>query len=169
MKYLIILFSILISLCSCGDKKDTSYINVAVSQEPVTTDVMVNTSLTGRLIFVGSVYERLLVLDGEGNVRPELASSYSLSDDGRTLAFEIRKGVKFHDGTDLDEDDVVASLNRWLRVYEKAGAMVGDALFYRDGNLVTIKSVNNLTFLPVLMASSPQSAVIVPKEYTEKN
>ena len=97
MKYLIILFSILISLCSCGDKKDTSYINVAVSQEPVTTDVMVNTSLTGRLIFVGSVYERLLVLDGEGNVRPELASSYSLSDDGRTLAFEIRKGVKFHD------------------------------------------------------------------------
>ena len=169
MKYLIILFSILISLCSCGDKKDTSYINVAVSQEPVTTDVMVNTSLTGRLIFVGSVYERLLVLDGEGNVRPELASSYSLSDDGRTLAFEIRKGVKFHDGTDLDEDDVVASLNRWLRVYEKAGAMVGDALFYRDGNLVTIKSGNNLTFLPVLMASSPQSAVIVPKEYAEKN
>ena len=92
MKHLIILFSIILLLCSCEAKNDISYINVAVSQEPVTTDVMVNTSLTGRLILVGSVYERLVVLDGEGNIKPELASSFTLSDDGRTLSFEIREG-----------------------------------------------------------------------------
>ena len=90
MKHLIILFSIILLLCSCEAKNDISYINVAVSQEPVTTDVMVNTSLTGRLILVGSVYERLVVLDGEGNIKPGLASSFTLSDDGRTLSFEIR-------------------------------------------------------------------------------
>lgn len=170
MKHLIILFSIILLLCSCEAKNDISYINVAVSQEPVTTDVMVNTSLTGRLILVGSVYERLVVLDGEGNIKPELASSFTLSDDGRTLSFEIREGVKFHDGSMMDNKDVVASLNRWLRVYQKAKDMVGDAEFRAQGEReVVITSTNNLTFLPTLMASSPQSAVIFPKEYVEKD
>ena len=170
MKHLIVLFSILLFLCGCSEKNDSSYINVAVSQEPVTTDVMVNTSLTGRLILVGSVYERLVVLDGEGNVRPELAESFYLSEDGKSLSFKIRKGVRFHDGTDLDEEDVAYSLNRWLNVYSKAREMVGDNDFYVDVNgEVTISSKNNLTFLPILMASSPQSAVIFPKEYIEKN
>ena len=170
MKHLIVLFSILLFLCGCSEKNDSSYINVAVSQEPVTTDVMVNTSLTGRLILVGSVYERLVVLDGEGNVRPELAESFYLSEDGKSLSFKIRKGVRFHDGTNLNEEDVVYSLNRWLNVYSKAREMVGDNDFYVDVNgEVTISSKNNLTFLPILMASSPQSAVIFPKEYIEKN
>lgn len=169
MKYLIILISIVLSLCSCNKKTEVSYINVAVSQEPVTTDVMINTSLTGRLILVGSVYEKLVVLDGEGSVRPELAESFSISDDGKTLSFIIRKGVSFHNGEIMDENDVVSSLNRWLNVYQKAGEIVGDSRFSATSEgVVTITSQNNLTFLPILMASSPQSAIIIPKEYIEK-
>ena len=166
MKFLSIIFAIVLLVCSCAVKSDVSYINIAVSQEPVTTDVMVNTSLTGRLILVGSVYERLVVLDGEGNVKPELASSYALSEDGKKLSFIIRDGVKFHDGTIMDNEDVVYSLNRWLDVYQKAREMVGGGEFYieSDGS-VSITSNKNLTFLPSLMASSPQSAVIFPKEY----
>ena len=170
MKYLAILFSIILLACSCAVKSDVSYLNVAVSQEPVTTDVMVNTSLTGRIILVGSVYERLVVLDSDGNVSPELASSYSLSEDGKKLSFEIRKNVKFHDGTIMDEEDVVYSLNRWLNVYQKAREMVGDGEFCVESDgIVSITSEKNLTFLPLLMASSPQSAVIFPKKYLEKN
>ncbi len=170
MKHLFVLISILLFLCGCSVKSDTSYINVAVSQEPITTDVMVNTSLTGRLILVGSVYERLVVLDGEGNVRPELAESFILSEDGKTLSFKVREGVQFHDGNVMDKEDVVSSLNRWLNVYAKAKEMVGDSVFCIDKEgLISISSQNNLTFLPILMASSPQSAVIFPKEYIEKN
>ena len=85
MKFLSIIFAIVLLVCSCAVKSDVSYINIAVSQEPVTTDVMVNISLTGRIILVGSVYERLVVLDSNGNVSSELASSYSLSEDGKKL------------------------------------------------------------------------------------
>ena len=165
MKFLSIIFAIVLLVCSCAVKSDVSYINIAVSQEPVTTDVMVNTSLTGRIILVGSVYERLVVLDSDGNVSPELASSYSLSEDGKKLSFEIRKNVKFHDGTIMDEEDVVYSLNRWLNVYQKAREMVGDGEFCVESDgIVSIMSEKNLTFLPLLMASSPQSAVIFPKK-----
>ena len=152
MKYLSIFFTIILLVCSCTVKSDVSYINVAVSQEPVTTDVMVNTSLTGRLILVGNVYERLVVLDEEGNVKPELASSYVLSEDGKKLSFTIRDGVKFHDGTVMDEEDVVYSLNRWLAVYQKAREIVGDGEFYIESDgIVSIKSLKNLTFLPSLI------------------
>ena len=169
MKYFFLLLLILSTLLSCSPKEESSYINVALSQEPVTCDVMVNTSLTGRLILVGSVYERLLVLDGEGNIRPELAESYYLSEEGKYLSFKIRKGVVFHNGKEMNAEDVSSSLNRWLRVYGKAREMVGESTFSVEGeNIVSIRGENNLTFLPYLMASAPQSAIIIPKEYIDK-
>ncbi|MGN1163294.1 MAG: ABC transporter substrate-binding protein [Candidatus Ornithospirochaeta sp.] len=165
MQRIIIVLCIVLSLLSCTGKEEKTMINIAVSQEPVTTDVMVNTSLSGRLILVGNVYEKLLVLDGEGNVRCELAEDYRVSDDGRKISFSIQSGVKFHDGSEMDSGDVALSLNRWISVYAKAREMTGGALFEVDGDeCVVIESEKNLSFLPYLMASSPQSAIIVPKE-----
>ena len=168
MRLLMVLLCLLLSLVSCK-KEGSDTIRIALSQEPVTTDIMVNTSLSGRLIFLGNVYEKLLVLDEEGNIRPELAEEWRLSEDGKELEFRIRKGVLFHDGTEMDGEDVAFSMNRWLEKYGKAGEMVGDERFLSDGDLVYIKGENNLTFLPFLVASSPQAAIIVPKEAEEEN
>ncbi|MEO3388763.1 ABC transporter substrate-binding protein [Mesorhizobium sp. CAU 1741] len=43
---------------------------------------------------------------------PDLAEKFEVSDDGLTVTFTLRQGVKFHDGTDLTVDDVIYSLNR---------------------------------------------------------
>ena len=74
---------------------------------------MVNTSISGREILVGNVFEKLLAYD-EGEIVPLLAESYSSEDDGHTLRFRIRKGVLFHDGSPMTVSDAVASMNRWL-------------------------------------------------------
>lgn len=44
-------------------------------------------------------------------VEPSLAESYEASDDLMTWTFHLRQGVKFHDGSSLDANDVVTSLN----------------------------------------------------------
>ena len=49
--------------------------------------------------------------DGSG-VEPAIAQKWDVSDDGLTYTFNLRQGVKFHDGSAVTADDVVASLNR---------------------------------------------------------
>jgi peptide/nickel transport system substrate-binding protein len=51
------------------------------------------------------MYDSLLEWDKDLNVRPALAESYSAPDD-RTWLFNLRQGVKFHDGKELDSEDV---------------------------------------------------------------
>ena len=57
------------------------------------------------------------MLDAGSQVRPALAESWRLEDDGQRLVFELREGLTFSDGTPLDAEDVRRS---WLRVIDPA-------------------------------------------------
>ena len=57
------------------------------------------------------INESLLAYEVGGTaVEPSLAESYEASDDLMTWTFHLRQGVKFHDGSSLDANDVVTSL-----------------------------------------------------------
>jgi peptide/nickel transport system substrate-binding protein len=45
---------------------------------------------------------------------PHVAESWRVGDGGRTYTFQIRKGIRFHDGTELTADDVVFSFQRMV-------------------------------------------------------
>ncbi|MGQ0848139.1 MAG: ABC transporter substrate-binding protein [Actinomycetota bacterium] len=55
------------------------------------------------------VVEPLLGYDLEGGVVPKLATDCVSNDDGSIWTCQLREGVKFHDGSDFDANDVVAS------------------------------------------------------------
>jgi len=59
-----------------------------------------------------NIYEGLTRIDAEGNVVPGLAERWDVSADGMTYTFHLRRGVKFHDGTDFDSADVKFAFDR---------------------------------------------------------
>jgi glutathione transport system substrate-binding protein len=59
-----------------------------------------------------SFYEGLYGFDKDMKMVPVLAESYEVSKDGLVYTVKLKKGVKFHDGTDFKADAVKANLDR---------------------------------------------------------
>ena len=61
-------------------------------------------------IVVLQIFDALMELDNTtGEVKPALATEWSISEDGTEYTFKLREGVTFHDGSPFDADDVVAT------------------------------------------------------------
>jgi len=62
-----------------------------------------------------NIYEGLLkYADDSTKVEPSLAESWEVSDDGLSYIFHLRKGVKFHDGTDFNAEAVKFNIDRQI-------------------------------------------------------
>ena len=81
---------------------------------PESMDAALNSASTGsnliRLAFSGLMGNR--VVDGVVTKEPELAESYTISDDGLVYTFTLREGLKWSDGSDFFASDIVKSWNR---------------------------------------------------------
>ena len=62
------------------------------------------------------VYETLIWVDAYGRVSPKLAERWEIAPDRKALIFRLRRGVLFHDGTELSAEAVKFSLENSLRV-----------------------------------------------------
>ena len=68
----------------------------------------------------GIIYETLLFFNrADGTTKPWLAQSYQISSDAKTMTFNLRKDVKWSDGTPFTADDVVFTL-QMLKQYPAA-------------------------------------------------
>jgi peptide/nickel transport system substrate-binding protein len=80
-------------------------------------DPIVNTAdITSR--FALMVFDTLFSLDENLAPQPQMVGKYEVSQDGLSYTFMLRDNLKFHDGTPVTAEDVVASLQRW---WEKDG------------------------------------------------
>jgi ABC-type transport system substrate-binding protein len=68
----------------------------------------------------GNLFNSLMTIDKDLNYIPELAESWELQDHGKVYVFQLRKGVKFHDGTDFDASAVAWNFERIMDAEEKA-------------------------------------------------
>ncbi len=62
-----------------------------------------------------NIFEPLVTFRTDSSeLEGRLAKSWAFSDGGRTLTFQLREGVKFHDGTTFDAEDVVFTFQRLI-------------------------------------------------------
>lgn len=90
-----------------------------------------STKWMGRLLFDNLVY-----LDNEGNITPWLATSWTISPDGKTYIFKLRDGVSFSDGTRFDAESVRVNLERIRDPHTKARMTTAYIAPYVDGRVI---------------------------------
>src|SRR5215470_17275071 len=83
------------------------------SDDMITLDPAETYELSGGEV-VSNLYDRLVGYEQEDikKLVPTMAESYKVSDDGKTITFKLRKGLKFQSGNPVTADDVVFSMQR---------------------------------------------------------
>jgi peptide/nickel transport system substrate-binding protein len=85
---------------------------MGMQQEPTTLDPTSDATASIDGMLTQNVFESLTTVNEAGEVLPQLAQSWTVSDDGLTYTFKLVEGTKFHDGTTFDADDVVFTFKR---------------------------------------------------------
>ncbi len=85
---------------------------IGVVLEPPHLDPTAGAAAAIDEVVYANVFEGLTRIGRSGEVLPALAESWEIADDGKTYTFKLHTGVKFHDGSDFDAEDVKFSLDR---------------------------------------------------------
>ena len=126
----------------------------------------------GGLAVAGMAGEYLNQAQQNLSLRPQLAKRWTPSEDAKTWTFELQQGVKFHDGSPLTADDVVASFDRLTDPKGGSAALSAFQGVLSKGNIeardpqtvVFHLDAANANF-PYLVCSQIYNCVILPKNY----
>ncbi len=113
----------------------------------------------------GNIYESLLRYDQKLNPMPSLAKSWDISPDQTVYTFKLQEGVTWHDGKPFGADDVVFSLDKFLREVHPRWRPIA------NGQVKAIEKVDDLTvkitlkqpFGPFILSQEVASAPMIPK------
>lgn len=90
---------------SDGTPKQGGTIVVGISADPQSFNP--NAKADDIAFDVGqNIFSRLIKLNNNQELVPDLAETYTVSDDGKEITFNLRKGVKWHDGEPFTSKDV---------------------------------------------------------------
>ncbi|MBU2957707.1 ABC transporter substrate-binding protein [Paracoccus sp. 1_MG-2023] len=84
------------------------------SVEPAGLDPTVSSPVAAGQVTWQNVFEGLVAIDRDGQVQPQLATEWQVSDDGLTYSFTLREGVSFQNGVAFDSATAKFAIERIL-------------------------------------------------------
>lgn len=184
--------SLLVFFAGCNNNKGDSTINtnsenvlrLVTNDEQTTCDVHKTTEYYTMPL---NLYERLVEIqtnaDGSSELIPGLAKTWEVSSDGLTYTFNLKEGVKFHNGEEFKADDIVYSFERLLNpstnsLNQDCITAIKGALNVMEGKTeklegieilddYTIKITLEESFAPFLANLATPGASIYNRKFTE--
>lgn len=152
---------------TAGIKIQGGIVRTTVSSEPDNLDPYISAATDTQSIML-NVFEGLMGFTEKGQIVTQLAEKESTSSDGLTYTFNLRKGVKFHNGSKFSAEDVKYS-------YDKLAGLSGSKALsskYTGISKVEVKDANTVAITlkqPDVSFLSKCTIAIVPKDYTNQS
>lgn len=90
-------------------------LTVAISADPPALDIHSTTAYLTEIV-AWHVFEPLFTYDRNFRIIPMLAEGFKVGDGGKEYTITLRSNVRFHNGRVMTSRDVVASLQRWVKM-----------------------------------------------------
>jgi len=125
----------------------------------------------GSLAFAGIPGEYLTFTSPQGKVLPALAASWKPNADATVWTFQLRKGVRFHNGKEMTSADVVACLKHYVSKGSNAGlgpSFDADGVSARGKYTVVVRLKSPTGVFPYLLSQTTYQAIIQPAAIVAK-
>jgi peptide/nickel transport system substrate-binding protein len=145
-------------------------LRVGIQDDPDALDPALSGTYTGRFVFA-ALCDKLVDIAPDLSIVPQLAETWKLSDDKKAMTFTLKRGVKFHDGTEFNADAVKFNIERMTTMKDSR----------RKAELSSVASVDVLApdqvrfnlkepFAPLLSVLSDRAGMMVsPKAAAGEN
>jgi peptide/nickel transport system substrate-binding protein len=113
--------------------------------------------------------------DGQPSQAGGLASKWEVSADNKRWTFHLRRGVKFHDGTEMTSEDVKFSLERAMSKRSTTGyagplrTLIAQIETPAPDRVVIVTKEPTLIIPTYLSRSLSTEGIVLPKKYIEAN
>jgi peptide/nickel transport system substrate-binding protein len=167
-----VLLAVSLTTAACGgsDKKATAAaakdatLTVVSLAPPTSLNPALNTICAPCLWFTSLAYDSLIHTGPKGKLEPGLATSWEYVGQGNThFQLHIRSGAKFADGTPVDADAVVKSINYTRKAGGQTAVFLGTikSVTASDASTVDIKLSQPNPEMPTLLSSQVQLGMVI--------
>ncbi|MBM2825837.1 MAG: hypothetical protein HW402_1501 [Dehalococcoidales bacterium] len=120
---------------------------------------------------VTPLFDLLVRVDDKGALVPGILEKWEIAPDGKSWLYYIRKGIKFHNGEDLNAADVKFSLDRFMSTKAIAATIrtAVERVEIVDDYTVRLYTIGAQPFLPYFSSDyTPALGQVTPKDYLER-
>jgi peptide/nickel transport system substrate-binding protein len=114
-----------------------------------------------------AMYDSLVRVDTKGNIIPWLAEKWTTSTDGKTITFNLRQGVKYHDGSPFDAASVKWNIDRYKTTGSSRTGDLGAVASVEVVDPSTVKFNLSAAFAPLLAALVDRAGMMVSQKVVE--
>ena len=104
--------------------------------------------------FFGLIYEGMFKLDENLRPIPALVDKWKATGDGKVWTFQLKKGIKWHNGMELTAEDVKFTLEILRDNPEAANSYYGQCLL-KNANIVSVEIAEDNPYVVVVTLSQP--------------
>ncbi len=144
-------------------------LRAALESDPPNLDPHRSTAAVDRQVFQ-SLYDKLVDMDENLAVVPMLATSWTVSRDGKTVTLKLRQGVKFQDGTPFNAEAVKFNFDRMRdpKFPSARRSELGPVVSVAAPDPATVQIVFEKPYSPLLYVLTDRAGMIVSPAAAQK-